>query len=73
MVSPVHGDYRRCQAEIPLIILCRFPGPALNSSPAEVVGLDIEGFEGCFRDLDALRIAPPVDVTGDREAGFCFG
>ena len=41
--------------------------------PVEVVGLDIEGFEGCFRDLDALRIAPPVDVTGDREAGFCFG
>jgi hypothetical protein len=31
MVSPVHGDYRRCQAEIPLIILCRFPGPALSS------------------------------------------
>jgi hypothetical protein len=30
MVSPVHGDYRRCQAEIPLIILCRFPGPALK-------------------------------------------
>jgi hypothetical protein len=30
MVSPVHGDYRRCQAEIPLIILCRFPGPALS-------------------------------------------
>jgi len=44
-----------------------------NSSPLEVVGLDIEGFEGCFRDLDALRIEPPVDVTGDREAGFCFG
>jgi RHS repeat-associated protein len=32
MVSPVHGDYRRCQAEIPLIVLCRFPGPALTSS-----------------------------------------
>src|SRR6516225_3426518 len=30
MVSPVHGDYRRCQAEIPLIVLCRFPEPALN-------------------------------------------
>jgi hypothetical protein len=29
MVSPVRGDYRRCQAEIPLIVLCRFPGPAL--------------------------------------------
>src|SRR5712675_3430111 len=31
MVSPVHGDYRRCQAEIPLIVLSRFPGPALGS------------------------------------------
>src|SRR6266851_336593 len=30
MVSPVHGDYRRCQAEIPLIVLFRFPGPALS-------------------------------------------
>jgi hypothetical protein len=37
MVSPVHGDYRRCQAEIPLIILCRFPGPALTS-PRTVYG-----------------------------------
>jgi hypothetical protein len=32
MVSPVHGDYRRCQAEIPLIVLCRFPGPALKGA-----------------------------------------
>src|SRR5882757_8374357 len=31
MVSPVHGDYRRCQAETPLIVLFRFPGPALTS------------------------------------------
>src|SRR5207344_2013656 len=30
IVSPVHGDYRRCQAEIPLIVLFRFPGPALQ-------------------------------------------
>jgi hypothetical protein len=29
MVSPVHGDYRPCQAEIPLIVLFGFPGPAL--------------------------------------------
>jgi hypothetical protein len=29
MVSPVRGNYRRCQAETPLIVLCRFPGPAL--------------------------------------------
>src|SRR5712671_1617918 len=35
MVSPVHGDYRRCQAEIPLIVLFRFPGPALNQRDAE--------------------------------------
>jgi hypothetical protein len=30
MVSPVHGDYRRCQAEIPLIVLSKFPRPALT-------------------------------------------
>jgi len=29
MVSPVHGDYRRCQAEIPLIGLFKFAEPAL--------------------------------------------
>jgi hypothetical protein len=29
MVSPVRGDYRRCQAEIPLIVLSRIPEPAL--------------------------------------------
>jgi hypothetical protein len=33
MVSPVRGDYRRRQAEIPLIVLCRFPGPALIFVP----------------------------------------
>jgi hypothetical protein len=30
MVSPVHGDYHRCQAETPLIVLFRFPEPALT-------------------------------------------
>src|ERR1700686_3444734 len=34
MVSPVHGDYRRCQAEIPLIVLSKFPRPALSSRSA---------------------------------------
>jgi hypothetical protein len=29
MVSPVRGDYRRCQAETPLIDLFKFAGPAL--------------------------------------------
>src|SRR6201984_2788208 len=32
MVSPVHGDYRRHQAEIPLIALSKFPRPALLMS-----------------------------------------
>jgi hypothetical protein len=39
MVSPVHGDYRRCQAEIPLIVLCRFPGPALQPFPFCVIAI----------------------------------
>jgi hypothetical protein len=34
MVSPVRGDYRRRQAEIPLIVLCRFPGPAVSPTKA---------------------------------------
>jgi hypothetical protein len=34
MVSPVHGDYRRCQAEIPLIVLFGFPEPALGAGCA---------------------------------------
>jgi hypothetical protein len=29
MISPVHGDYRRCQAETPLIDLFKFAEPAL--------------------------------------------
>jgi hypothetical protein len=29
MVSPVHGDNRRCQAETPLIVLFKFAEPAL--------------------------------------------
>jgi hypothetical protein len=41
MVSPVHGDYRRCQAEIPLIVLCRFPGPALSSQDQFVARLRV--------------------------------
>jgi hypothetical protein len=32
MVSPVRGDYRRCQAETPLIDLFKFAGPALSPS-----------------------------------------
>jgi hypothetical protein len=36
MVSPVRGDYRRCQAETPLIVLCRFPGPALSTNCSSI-------------------------------------
>jgi hypothetical protein len=39
MVSPVHGDHRRCQAEIPLIVLCRFPEPVLISAKVIFCGL----------------------------------
>jgi hypothetical protein len=42
MVSPVHGDYRRCQAEIPLIVLFRFPGPALSDEPTGERGSSCE-------------------------------
>jgi hypothetical protein len=31
MVSPVHGDYRRCQAETPLSDLFKFAEPALSN------------------------------------------
>ncbi|MET4374463.1 hypothetical protein ABIA99_007192, partial [Bradyrhizobium sp. LB12.1] len=34
MVSPVRGDYRRRQAETPLILLFKFAGPALNRLPS---------------------------------------
>jgi hypothetical protein len=34
MVSPVRGDHRRFQAEIPLIVLSKFPEPALIPVPS---------------------------------------
>ncbi|WP_156948679.1 hypothetical protein [Bradyrhizobium sp. WSM1417] len=36
MVSPVHGDYRRLQAETPLIVLFKFAEPALNFSISRI-------------------------------------
>ena len=38
----------------------------------EVVILDVELFQGCLWDLDALRIVPPVDVADDIQTGFCL-
>src|SRR6266851_2834242 len=53
MVSPVHGDYRRCQAEIPLIVLFRFPGPALGNSYKLALMLTLCGqtFEPVWTDF----------------------
>jgi hypothetical protein len=34
MTRPQTVGYRRCQAETPLIVLCRFPGPALSAPTA---------------------------------------
>jgi hypothetical protein len=51
MVSPVRGDYRRCQAETPLIVLCRLPGPAL---------LDVDF--GPVTKLQYNKLGPTDDV-----------
>src|SRR5712664_1277753 len=42
MVSPVRGDYRRSQAETPLIVLSRFPRPALLGSRRVDFGVFVE-------------------------------
>src|SRR5580692_5474250 len=60
MVSPVHGDYRRCQAEIPLIILCRFPRPALtigSATSAAGAHTEIAGFNAMAAHKTGVRIA----------------
>jgi len=40
MVSPVHGDYRRCQAETPLIALFKFAEPALMTAIMAKASID---------------------------------
>src|ERR1700756_4491063 len=50
MVSPVHGDYRRYQAEIPLIALSKFPRPALHSA------INDEGCCSIARGFGDLRL-----------------
>jgi hypothetical protein len=44
MVSPVRGDYRRCQAETPLIDLFKFAGPALYSFPSVSIPFGLETY-----------------------------
>src|SRR5216684_4579675 len=65
MVSPVRGDHRRFQAEIPLIVLSRFPEPALGGEIPEDYVFDYIGDEGApenvrmselFRGGDTLML-----------------
>src|SRR5882672_3709415 len=62
MVSPVHGDYRRYQAEIPLIVLSRFPGPALTVAQRSCkLGISIEALPSdsrCFHTSTMRRLNP---------------
>jgi hypothetical protein len=43
MVSPVHGDYRRCQAETPLSDLFKFAEPALQSKKERLCEKGVTG------------------------------
>ncbi|WP_316192482.1 MULTISPECIES: hypothetical protein, partial [unclassified Bradyrhizobium] len=53
---PVRGDYRRCQAETPLIVLSRFPGPAHSFNRFSLVpDLDVREEQG-----DEGQSAPDV-------------
>jgi hypothetical protein len=63
MVSPVHGDYRRCQAEIPLIVLCRFPGSALRNNAA----INVTTHEGSGAEYELRTITS--GATGNLDAG----
>src|ERR1700681_4377960 len=58
MVSPVRGNYRRCQAEIPLIVLSRFPRPALYK---DVVKSRYPDFRHLFILLTPDGIEPDDD------------
>jgi hypothetical protein len=64
MVSPVHGDYRRCQAETPLIALFKFAEPALSSSAALKCGAASSG-EGWGNSAitNDLLMSPPKART----------
>jgi curli production assembly/transport component CsgG len=52
MVSPVHGDYRRYQAETPLIALSRFPRPALTTKT--IYSIQVHGQAFQFAAIDQL-------------------
>src|SRR5258707_1033293 len=84
MVSPVHGDYRRCQAEIPRIVLSKFPRPALYSDlvPPPLRGVRTSRTRGgmrwtlaaretsaaCWRTAKSCRSDAPMLASSLREA-----
>jgi hypothetical protein len=61
MVSPVYGDYRRCQAEIPLSDLFKFAEPALyivalkNQGYDFTVAAKVSGPSHCLERTDAAN------------------
>src|SRR6266851_4758809 len=62
MVSPVRGDHRRFQAEIPLIVLSRFPEPALRQAfrfcDRESLALFLKGYPShvvCVISIKRIR------------------
>jgi len=67
MVSPVHGDYRRLQAETPLIGLFKFAEPALSGQP-ETLG---EEFDAPFTRLDWIS-RDRFDIQWHRHTGTWF-
>jgi hypothetical protein len=57
MVSPVHGDYRRLQAETPLSDLFKFAEPALASRISELEKLRNRVANAERKPYGASRIA----------------
>jgi len=64
MLSPdSRANLARCQAEAPLIALCRFPKPALSaydccdheSMPADHLMKEYQASAGCTASASALR------------------
>jgi ATP-dependent Clp protease adaptor protein ClpS len=71
MVSPVHGDYRRCQAETPLSDLFKFAEPALlndEQTPMVFVVSVLEKFFHMTSDA-ACELMLRVHHEGSAECG----
>jgi catechol 2,3-dioxygenase-like lactoylglutathione lyase family enzyme len=70
MVSPVHGDYRRCQAETPLSDLFKFAEPALYQRVLGMERKDLDPGNGKQNRISLLFGNQKVNlrpVSADRE------